>query len=55
MDSGRAITKVTLSAKIIRADSREENLGMIQYWHRNPLRRVLFRLAQVWKGFRNGD
>jgi hypothetical protein len=36
---------VTLEAVVIRADGTREELGTIAYWHRNPLRRLFYRLT----------
>jgi hypothetical protein len=38
--------EASISAVIIRADGRREDLGRISYWHRNPLRRWLWRLRR---------
>ena len=37
--------KATIEATIVRADGRVEKLGTIAYWHRNPLKRLWFRLT----------
>jgi len=37
---GRAKSS-SISATIIRADGRTEQLGIIAYWHRNPIMRLL--------------
>lgn len=42
--------EATISAVITRADGRVENLGQIAYWHKNPLRRWLWRVQHWWKG-----
>ena len=36
----------TLEAVITRADGRVENLGTIAYWHKNPLKRLWFKLTR---------
>lgn len=36
--------EATISAVVTRADGRVENLGVVSYWHKNPLRRLAFRL-----------
>ena len=36
----------TIEARIIRADGRVEDLGVIAFWHANPLRRWAWRIAQ---------
>lgn len=47
-------TMVSVSAVVIRADGRREELGELAYWHRNPLRRVLWALKQRLAGRRPG-
>jgi hypothetical protein len=39
-----------ISAIITRADGTVENLGTIQYWHSNPLKRLLWRIKK-WLHF----
>jgi len=34
---------------ITRADGRVEDLGIIDYYHKNPLRRIAWRLRQFLK------
>lgn len=43
-----------LTAVIIRADGRVEDLGTIAYWHRNPLRRWAWKLTRFVKDKLNG-
>lgn len=38
-----------ISAVIIRADGTREDLGVISYWHRNPLKRGWFKIKQLFK------
>lgn len=38
--------EASISAVIIRADGTVENLGVIAYYHRNPLKRWLWRLLK---------
>jgi len=40
----------TLSAVVIRADGSREDLGVISYWHRNPLMRLWYRWVRGVKG-----
>lgn len=42
--TARAISEVTLEARVIRADGTVEELGQIAYWSSNPLRRLVARL-----------
>jgi hypothetical protein len=39
--------QATLSAVVIRADGRREDLGVIGYWHKNPLMRWAFRIRRA--------
>ena len=43
---GRA-REVTVCAVITRADGSTEPLGTVSYWHRNPLKRLFWRL-KTW-------
>lgn len=36
--------EASLSVRVIRADGTVEEIGTVAYWHRNPLRRLLWRL-----------
>jgi hypothetical protein len=40
------IKQMELSAIITRADGTIEDLGTIQYWHKNPLKRILWRIKK---------
>jgi hypothetical protein len=40
--------EATLEAVITRADGTVERLGVVSYWHRNPLKRWAWRLYQLW-------
>ena len=35
---------------VIRADGTREDLGVVSYYHRNPLRRLLWRIRNARKG-----
>lgn len=43
--------EATIEMVITRANGQVENLGVVSYWHRNPLKRLLWRLNQYWKNF----
>lgn len=43
-------TSATLSAVITRADGIVEDLGVISYWHKNPLKRLAWRFTSFIKG-----
>lgn len=40
------IKSASIEAVIIRADGTREDLGTVSYWHKNPLRRALWRIKQ---------
>jgi hypothetical protein len=44
------VKQMEISAVITRADGTIENLGTIQYWHKNPLKRLLWRIKK-WLHF----
>lgn len=46
------VQEATLEATVYRADGRVEHLGVISYYHRNPLRRLLWRVKRFFKGQR---
>jgi hypothetical protein len=48
--SGRP-KEASIEAVIIRADGTKVPLGVISYWHRNPLMRLWFYIRQNW-GFK---
>lgn len=41
------VKSVQLEAVVIRADGTREDLGVVSYWHRNPLRRLLARARGI--------
>ena len=40
------VKQMEISAIITRADGTVENLGTIQYWHKNPLKRLIWRIKK---------
>jgi len=42
----RAPVETSIEATIIRADGTVEHLGVVSYWHRNSLKRLLFKLRR---------
>lgn len=44
------VKQMEISAVITRADGTVVNLGTIQYWHKNPLKRLLWRIKK-WLHF----
>lgn len=43
------VREATIEAVITRADGRIERLGVVSYWHRNPLRRLAFAVKRKIK------
>jgi hypothetical protein len=44
--SDAKVKQMEISAIITRADGTIEDLGTIQYWHKNPLKRLLWRIKK---------
>lgn len=42
--------EIHLEAVITRADGTVVNLGTIDYWHQNPIKRIIWKLKQFLKG-----
>ena len=40
------VKQMEISAIITKADGTIINLGTIQYWHKNPLKRLLWRIKK---------
>lgn len=38
--------EIELIATIIRADGTKEELGVIDYWHKNPLKRFIWKIKR---------
>jgi len=36
-----------ISAVVIRADGTREDKGLLVYWHRNPIRRLAWRVRNI--------
>jgi hypothetical protein len=41
------IKEASISAVVIRADGTREDLGVISRWHRNPFKRLWWRIRHV--------
>jgi len=39
--------EIELIATITRADGTVEQLGVIDYWHRNPIKRFIWKLKKL--------
>jgi len=46
-DAKAKARKMTIEAVVTRADGTVENLGVISYWHKNPIYRWLWK-AKCW-------
>ncbi len=44
-------SQVSVEAKVIRADGRIEDLGVVAYWHRNPFKRLAWRIKRLLARF----
>lgn len=41
------VKEASIEAVIIRADGTRENLGVVSYYHRNPLKRLAWRAKRL--------
>ena len=44
------VKEAEMSIQIIRANGTIEDLGVVSYYHKNPLKRWAFKLKQLLKG-----
>ena len=44
MDTNSKPKEITMSAVVIRADGTRVDLGVVSYYHKNPVRRLWWRL-----------
>lgn len=42
--------EATIEMIVTRADGTVENLGVVSYWHRNPIKRLAWRVKELFKG-----
>lgn len=49
MKAASGLRSASVEAVITRADGSTENLGEVAYWHRNPLRRIAWRIRRAWR------
>lgn len=42
--------EATIELVVTRADGTVENLGVVSYWHRNPFKRLAWRVTHFFKG-----
>ncbi len=50
MIRGKSMTESSVSAKVIRKDGKVEDLGVVSYWSKSWIKRLMFRIE---KHFRN--
>lgn len=48
MSATTGASQITVEARVIRADGTVEDLGQIAYWHRNPLKRLAWRIRRLF-------
>lgn len=51
----RTVTEARITAKVIRADGTEEDLGTVAYWNANPVKVLLFHMKKILEGKRHGN
>jgi len=44
------VKEATISVMVIRANGTREDLGEVSYWHRNPIKRVAWKLRRAVNG-----
>lgn len=44
------VREASISAVVIRADGTREDLGVVSYYHKNPLMRLKFKLDKRLRG-----
>jgi len=44
VDAKGGAREVSIAAVAIRSTGRREDLGVVSYWHKNPLKRLAWRL-----------
>jgi len=42
------VKQATIEVVVLRANGTREDLGIVSYWHRNPLKRLAWRL-KLWR------
>lgn len=47
MQVAQGVKSAELSIVVTRADGSVEDLGVVAYWHKNPLRRWAYRLRKA--------
>lgn len=47
--TGKSLIEASIEAVVIRKDGTRENLGVVSYYHRNPLKRAAWAAKQKLK------
>jgi hypothetical protein len=45
-DATSYVQEASIEITVIRADGTREDLGVVSYWNKNPLKRLLWRIKQ---------
>jgi hypothetical protein len=45
MEAKTSVQEATIEAVVIRKDGTTEDLGVVSYWHKNPLKRLAWRFG----------
>jgi hypothetical protein len=43
------VKQIELVATVIRADGRREELGVVDYWHKNPIKRFIWSFKKLFR------
>jgi hypothetical protein len=54
-DAKGGLREASIEAVVIRADGSRENLGVVSYYHKNPLKRAMFAVKRKLKERKHGD
>lgn len=49
MDAKSGPVEITIEATVIRANGDREDLGVVSYYHKNPVKRAMWALKQKLK------
>jgi len=49
LEARSQVKEATIEATVIRRDGSRDELGVVSYWHKNPLRRIAWKVFQ-WRG-----
>jgi hypothetical protein len=47
LSAKQTVRQASIEAVVVRADGTREDLGVVSYWHSNPLRRLWWRVTHV--------